>query len=174
VHQYTFIRSGRKTVSLEITRDGAVIVRAPMGMTRRQADALVAEREVWIAEHLEKTRRRQAPPPEPTDAERDAFVDRAMKELPEKVKRYAAMMGVRPAGITVTGARTRFGSCSTKNRICFSWRLMRYPEAAIDYVVVHELAHILNKNHAAAFYTCVASVMPDYREREKLLKCAVI
>ena len=79
-------------------------------------------------------------------------------------------MGLQPTGVTVTGARKRFGSCSGKDRICFSWRLMLYPPEAIDYVVVHELAHIRHKNHSKAFYDLVASVLPDYREREALLR----
>lgn len=57
-----------------------------------------------------------------------------------------------------------------KTGISFAWRLMRCPEKAIDYVVVHELAHIRHKNHGAAFYQLIASVLPDYKERIKLLK----
>ena len=57
-------------------------------------------------------------------------------------------MGLTPAAVTITGARKRFGSCSASNRICYSWRLMQYPEAAVDYVVVHELAHIVHKDHS--------------------------
>ena len=60
--------------------------------------------------------------------------------LPPKIEHYAALMGVHPTRVTITGARTRFGSCSGRNAISFSWRLMQYPEEAIDYVVVHELA----------------------------------
>ena len=73
-------------------------------------------------------------------------------------------------GITITGARKRFGSCSGKNRLSFSWRLMDYPPAAIDYVVVHELAHIRHHNHSPAFYELVASVLPDYKKRQALLR----
>ena len=79
-------------------------------------------------------------------------------------------MGVCPTGITVTGAQKRFGSCSAKDRLCFSYHLMRYPEPAIDYVVVHELAHIFHKNHSKSFYAYVEKYMPDYKECEKLLK----
>ena len=74
------------------------------------------------------------------------------------------------AGITITGAEKRFGSCSAKNRICFSWRLMAYPEEAIDYVVVHELAHIRHKDHSKRFYAFVEEVLPDWRERRRLLR----
>ena len=75
-----------------------------------------------------------------------------------------------PTGITVTGAQTRFGSCSPKNRLCFSFRLMDYPMAAIEYVVVHELAHIRHKNHGPDFYKEIAAVLPDWQARRQLLK----
>ena len=81
-----------------------------------------------------------------------------------------SIMGLTPAAVTITGARKRFGSCSASNRICYSWRLMQYPEEAVDYVVVHELAHILHKNHGKAFYACVEEVLPDWRERRRLLR----
>ena len=79
-------------------------------------------------------------------------------------------MGVRPTGIRITAARTRFGSCSAKNRLCFSWRLMDYPDAVIDYVVVHELAHIVHKNHGPRFWELVERYMPDYKRRRAMLR----
>ena len=90
--------------------------------------------------------------------------------LPGKVAHYAAIMGVTPTSVKITAARTRFGSCSGKNGICFSLYLMQYPEAAIDYVVVHELAHIRHHDHSPAFYAQVARVLPDYKARQCLLK----
>ena len=113
---------------------------------------------------------RQAAHPEPTEEERKALIRRAREILPPKVAHYAALMGVRPAGITITSARTRFGSCSGKNRLSFSWRLMDYPEEAIDYVVFHELAHIRHHDHSPAFYDLIASVMPDHKARRALLR----
>ena len=98
------------------------------------------------------------------------MIRRAKEILPPKVAHYAALLGVQPAGITVTSARTRFGSCSAKNSLSFSWRLMDYPEEAIDYVVVHELAHIRHHDHSRAFYDLIASVMPDHAKRRALLR----
>ena len=94
----------------------------------------------------------------------------ALELLPGRVAHYSRIMGLTPTGITVTGAEKRFGSCSGKNRLCFSWRVMLYPPEAIDYVVVHELAHIKHKNHGREFYALVASVLPDYRHRENILQ----
>lgn len=170
VPAYELIRSARRTVALEITGDCRVVVRAPMRMPREQIDGFVSGHADWIEAHMAIQRKRRENHPEPTPQEREECIRRAKEELPEKVAKYSRIMGLYPTGLTITGAEKRFGSCSGKNRICFSWRLMRYPEAAIDYVVVHELAHIRHKDHSRAFYACVEEVLPDWRERRKLLR----
>lgn len=167
---YQIIRSDRRTIALEIKPDLSVIVRAPRRMPEREIRAFLRRHQDWLDRHLEQVRARQQRHPEPTPEEAENLIQRAKDILPGKVQYYAARMGVVPTGITITGARTRFGSCSPKNRLCFSWRLMRYPEAAIDYVVVHELAHIRHKDHSKAFHAFVASVLPDHLERRKLLR----
>ena len=83
---------------------------------------------------------------------------------------YSERMGLYPTQVRITGARTRFGSCSSQGHICFSWRLMQYPPEAIDYVVVHELAHIIHKNHGPDFWALVGQYMPDYKRRRALLR----
>ncbi len=168
--EFELIRSSRRTLALEITADCQVVVRAPLRASRAHIDEFVANHKQWIETHMARQRARRDNHPEPTEQEREAYIRRAMEELPGKVARYSAEMQLYPTGITITGARKRFGSCSGKNRICFSWRLMQYPEEAIDYVVVHELAHIRHKDHSRAFYDCVAQVMPDWRERRALLR----
>ena len=167
---YELIRSDRRTLALEVTEDCRVVVRAPARLSQARIDAFVEAHRGWIEAHLARQRQRRERRPEPDSAAQAAYIRRAREELPERVARYAARMGVRPAGITITGARKRFGSCSGKNRLCFSWRLMQYPEEAIDYVVVHELAHIRHKNHGPDFYAFVEEILPDWRERRALLK----
>ena len=161
--RYELRRSRRKTLALEVTREGQVIVRAPLRVSVKQIERFVAAHADWIARAL-------AAHPEPDEKRRAELIRRAKAELPPKVARYARLMGVQPTGLTITSARTRFGSCSGKNRICFSWRLMDYPEAAVDYVVVHELAHIVHKNHGPQFWALVERYMPDYRARRALLR----
>ena len=85
-------------------------------------------------------------------------------------RQYAKIMGLKYSRITITGAKTRFGSCSSKGNISYSYRLMFYPESAIDYVVVHELAHLIEMNHSQRFYAVIEKVLPDYKERIALLK----
>lgn len=167
---YELIRSGRRTLALEVTADCRVVVRAPLRTGRGRIDEFVSAHTDWIQRHLERQRVRQALHPEPSEEERLELIRRAREILPKKAAAYGAVMGLHPAGITITGAKKRFGSCSGTNRICFSWRLMQYPEEAVDYVVVHELAHIRHKDHSRAFYDCVAQVLPDWKARRELLK----
>ena len=124
---------------------------------------------------VEKTVRRQqeqlaASPPEPTAREMEELARQGREYLPRRVAYWAARMDVMPTGLQITAARTRWGSCSGKNSLCFSLFLMRYPPEAIEYVVVHELAHIRHKNHSPAFYAEVERYLPDWRQRQTLLK----
>lgn len=167
---YELIRSDRRTVALEVTRDGQVLIRAPKRMPQKDIDVFFAKHQNWLQSHLQRQQQWQQVHPEPTAEEQQAMIARAKELLPQKVAYYAAVMGLKPAGITITGARTRFGSCSPKKRLCFSWRLMAYPDEAIDYVVVHELAHLVHRNHGPAFHALVESILPDHRDRRALLK----
>jgi len=169
--QYELIRSRRKTLALEITPDCRVLVRAPMRLSQARIDAFVESHAHWIARHLEQQRQKAAQmPPPPTEAETQALKTKARALLPEKVSFWSRKMGVTPTGLKITTARKRYGSCSGKNSLCFSCFLMRYPEAAIDLVVVHELCHIKVKNHSRDFYALLEQYLPDYKERKKLLK----
>ena len=167
---YEIVRSRRRTVALEVTREGRVLVRAPLRMPQGEIKRFVASHAAWLEKAQAKVAARQAAHPPLTEQETAALRQRAKELLPDRVAHYAAIMGVTPTSVKITSARTRFGSCSGKNGICFSLYLMQYPEEAIDYVVVHELAHIRHHDHSPAFYAEMAKVLPDYKERMKLLK----
>ena len=73
-------------------------------------------------------------------------------------------------GFSINGARKRFGSCSSRKRLNFSWQLMMYPDELIELVILHELAHLKEMNHSPAFYRVLASYLPDHRQRNEKLK----
>jgi len=168
--EYTLVRSRRRTLAIEITREAKLVVRAPLRCPQQDIDRFLAEKQPWITAHLAKMQARREAHPEPTPEQEAALRQTAKAILPPLVARWAEIMGVEPTGLTVTGARSRFGSCSAQNRLCFSFRLMDYPMEAVEYVVVHELAHIRHKNHSAAFYAEVEAYLPDWRERRELLR----
>lgn len=168
--EYKLIYANRKTLSLSVQPDLTVLVKAPKGLPKAEIDRFIAAHEKWITHTVERQRLRNAQEETLTPERIEVLRAMAAAELPRRVEYYQRIMGVSPTGIKITSAKTRFGSCSGKNSLCFSWRLMLYPPEAIDYVVVHELAHIKEKNHSPAFYKVVAEVLPDYKQREKLLK----
>lgn len=170
--EYTLIRSDRRTLALEITPELTVVVRAPYRCAQREIDRFVAAHTDWLERHMAIQRRRQqAAAARQVTPEQEAELRRqAQQYIPGRVAEYSARMGLTPAGVRITGAQKRFGSCSGKNRLCFSWRLMQYPPEAIDYVVVHELAHIRHHDHSAAFWSLVERTMPDFRRRQALLR----
>ena len=167
---YTLVRSRRKTLAIEITRDARIIVRSPLRCPQRQIDAFVESRQAWIEATLSRQQQRLAAHPPLTEYEIEDLRRKAKSYIPSRVSYWAQRMDLFPAAVKITSARTRFGSCSSQNNLCFSLYLMQYPPEAIDAVVVHELCHMRHRNHSDAFYAEVERWLPDYREREKLLK----
>lgn len=166
---FQVLRSNRKTASIEVSRDRGVTVRVPATLKGDDLERLLLSRARWIEEKAAAAA--SAPPPVELSPEEEAeLTDIAARVLPDKVRTYARRLGVMPVKVRITRARKRLGSCSAAGSLCFSCRLMLYPEEAIDYVVVHELAHLIHHNHSPAFHRCVASVLPDHVRRRGLLK----
>lgn len=169
MRNYELLRSKRKTLALEVTRDGRLLVRAPMRLSREKIDLFVTTHEEWIARHLARIAA-QPPLPAETPEEIEALKAKARAILPGKVAEWSEKMGVHPTGIRITTAQKRYGSCNSRASLCFSCYLMRCPEAAVDLVVVHELCHLREMNHGQAFYALLEMYLPDWKERKKLLR----
>ena len=169
MYEYRLVRANRKTMSLKIANDCVPMVRAPFLMPKSKINEFVEKNSAWIKKQLDKRTSLNRCEDMITDNEA-ALRQKAAEILPVKVNCFSRIMDLYPAAIKVTSAKTRYGSCNGKNSICFSWRLMAYPDEAIDYVVVHELAHIKHKNHSKCFYALIEKYMPDYKTRKTLLK----
>ena len=167
---YKRIECRGKTLSLHIDETLQVVVRAPRWVPKAEVDRFVRSHENWIQKATERQRRRNEQEAQLTEKRITELKVLAKAELPRRTAYFAKIMGVTPTSIKITSAKKRFGSCSGQNGICYSWRLMLYPSEAIDYVVVHELAHIRQKNHSPAFYREIEKILPDYKARAKLLK----
>lgn len=86
----------------------------------------------------------------------------AERVFAECVAHYAPLMNVAPTQIKLSSARTQWGSCTSRGVVRLNWQLVRMPLHLIDYVVIHELAHLVEMNHSASFWRVVESVCPDY------------
>jgi len=207
------IRSHRRSISIELTPTGRVLVRAPHRAPLTAIMDFVRRKSGWIIEKrtLLEARTISTPKKQFVDGEtflflgetyklavienaeeylrfengfflsavfpydrRELFVQwykgKAKEVLSERVRHYAAISALRHAGVTVSDALMRWGSCSPEGRISFAWRLVMAPLPIVDYVVVHELAHIAESNHSARFWAKVLSIMPDYHPRRRWLK----
>ncbi len=167
--KYTLELSKRRTISISV-KGGELLVKAPTGTSVERIEAVVLKHKKWIEKHISIEKERAKIDAALTEGEIAALKRAARTYLSEKTKYYSEIMGLKYGRITITSAKTRFGSCSQKGNISYSYRLMLYPEAAREYVVVHELAHLVEMNHSPRFYAIVEKYLPDYKARRKLLK----
>lgn len=98
------------------------------------------------------------------------YKKQARKVLTERVDYFARKYRFKVGKIRISSAHTRWGSCSSKDTLSFTWRLVMAPLEVIDYVVVHELCHLKEMNHSKSFWAQVENILPDYKQRRKWLK----
>ena len=98
------------------------------------------------------------------------YKERALEIISERVNQYARQHNFNPKQVKITSAKTRWGSCGPNGTLNFTWRLVMAPLDVIDYVVVHELAHLNVKDHSSKFWKVVESIYPEYKKQRKWLR----
>jgi len=98
------------------------------------------------------------------------YEEQARRHIGERLEEFSRRLELFPRSFRITAARSFWGSCSAADRLAFNWRLIMAPCSVIDYVIVHELQHLAEKNHSPAFWKRVALVIPDYRDRKLWLR----
>jgi predicted metal-dependent hydrolase len=100
----------------------------------------------------------------------DFYTSKGLKRLNDRVAMFAPKVGVEPTAVVVRDMGFRWASCNKQNKLAFHWKCMMAPAKVIDYMVVHELCHIHQRNHSAIYWNEVDKVLPDYKERKIWLK----
>ena len=98
------------------------------------------------------------------------YKKQAITDFTRRLEIFSSKLGVSFASLNLSNAGSRWGSCNSKKEIRLNWRLLQAPPHIINYVVCHELAHLIEMNHSAKFWATVASIYPDYKATEKELK----
>ena len=98
------------------------------------------------------------------------YKSRAQERLTDKTNRYAEQIGVSPSGISVRNFKSRWGSCDSRGQLVFNWNIIKAPHAVADYVVVHELCHLIHPNHSKDFWTLVGRFDASFQEHKAWLK----
>ena len=159
---YTLIRRQRKTLAMKLDKDGNITVIAPLYLPQAEIEAFILAHTDWLTKKRAELAAKNA---------LISFYRKALKEyILSKIPDYAQTMGVQPTKIRINSARTRWGSCSANDALNFSYHLAMCDQFAVQYVVIHELCHILHKNHSQAFWNTVAAYCPDYKAAKHYLK----
>ena len=170
---YQVVRSKRKTISVEIGRNAEIVIRAPMRMSQREIERFVNQHWDWIEKHRRKMEERlleKERVEKLSEEEIRRLTSQAQKDISERVRYYAPMVGVTYGRITIRNQKTRWGSCSPKGNLNFNVALMLVPPEVLDYVVIHELAHRKEMNHSPRFWKVVEETCPEYRKYRLWLK----
>lgn len=170
-YEYELKRSNRKSISVEISREAKIIVRAPLKMKKSDIESFLQSKSEWIDKHLLSMKEKVSSMPHKlSEEEKNELKKNAKIVITPRVEYFASRMGVSYERIILKLQKTRFGSCSTKNNINFNALIALMPTDILDYVIVHELAHLKQMNHSSVFWKEVEKVIPDYKNKRKWLK----
>jgi hypothetical protein len=215
---YTITRSFRKTLTLQVSPNAEVMVRAPRWAPAGIIDRFVKDRLPWLQRTLERVQKNRKIPRQFTDGEifdvwgrtyslslidsptrkikasiendrllvgltrdrwtaailrpaiREFYRQQLSAQLELKLPERAALMGVRYQTFSIGFAEHRWGSCIAGGRLRFNGRLAMMPPEIMDYVIVHELAHLKELNHSSRFWTHVKTIRPTYQEERRWLR----
>ena len=170
---YELVRSNRKTIAVQVKKDGNVVVRAPRAMSKLEINYFLRMNRVWIDKHVHEAKenfKAEEQIPKLTREELMKLALLAKEVIPGRVEYYAGLIGVTYGRITIRAQKTRWGSCSAKGNLNFNCLLMAAPPEVLDSVVVHELCHRKHMDHSKEFYEEIYKVYPDYKRYHKWLK----
>lgn len=198
--EFEIIRSKRKTMRLSVSRDGRAVVYAPLYVSDGEAEAFVRRHQRWLNERLREhagvslsdgasipiggrtlTIRSGARAAIkdgvlvlPETGREEALVGLlkriARGRMQSLLLRISRESGFSFGALRITSARGRWGSCSSKRAISFTFRTAFLPDDLAEYLAVHELCHTEEMNHGARFWARVRGILPDYLARRRALK----
>ena len=154
-------RVTQKHTYIKVKRDGSVVVSTNTFTPQKTIQKFIEQKASWIKKQQEKFKH--------TPYHDSATKEEAQALILPLVEKWSSIMMLTPSYVGFRKNRTRWGSCSGKNRLNFNTYLAKMHPDFVEYVVVHELAHIKHKNHSKDFWAEVEKYLPDYKERQKLI-----
>jgi len=204
------IRTHRRSLSLQITKNGELVVHAPKRLSNDYIFNYIKEKEKWIISKQKEIQERlminkdivkynqilflgkkynieligglkkielsenSILVPSSTSNVvtkiKTWFMTNAKKILKDRLEYFADIMQLDYASLTINNSKTRWGSCDSNRNIKLNFRLIMLPHKTLDFVLIHELAHIVEFNHSKDFYKIISLIMPSYKLQQKVLK----
>lgn len=162
---YTIIRAKIKNLYIHV-KEGKVTVKAPKYLKEAQIKEFINKKAKWIYEKVNETKAQKRAEEPVTENE-----IRSLANLVEKnIKKYSELLQISPNKVTIKNIKYAWGSCSSKKNISINQQLAKKSEKEIEYVVLHEMSHLIHMNHSKEFWNLVGKYMPDYKIWRKKLK----
>ena len=162
-----------KNLSMRVkSPDGRVEITAPYRISDDDLAAFVSERASWIQETAARVRTSTMAQAEgASKAEIERWRALVKQQTPPLVRKWEGVLGVTVGELAYRNMKSRWGSCQpATGRVCINIRLALFPPECLDYVVLHELCHLLVRGHGPAFKALLDAHMPDWRERRAMLR----
>ena len=173
------IKSKRRSIGIEVYMDGRVILRAPYTLSEKQLEEFVDKHKLWIEEKRRYLGSKARAGISTNAKKKDELTKDEIKCIKEAFEKrviyYSRIMGVTVKNITIKNQKTRWGSCTSRDTIRLSWRLIARSDTEIEYVIAHELAHLKEFNHSPRFWAEVERIYPgavQIHESMRTLKAA--
>lgn len=183
----------KKNISLTIDPEGFITIRAPLGISEEELEKAINPMIPKIEKRLSELEKNKQIFNEGSYNDDEHFklfgkyisyveanispselpkyyLDELKDYLGHSLEKYSKIMGVKFKEVKITQTKTTWGTCNTSKKLTFNLRLAMAPKDVIDYVVVHELAHLKHMNHDRSFWNAVGKILPDYKERQGYLK----
>lgn len=146
-------------------KDNQVIVKAPLRLNEKYIKEFVNKKAKWIYDNLEKSKKVQK-----VENIEKQDIDRLSKIVQKSIEKYSEKLGIKPNKVRIKNIKYAWGSCSSKKNISINMQLAKKSEEVIEYVVLHEMCHLIYMNHSKQFWNLVEKNMPEYKEYKKELK----
>lgn len=170
---YKIKKSFRRSISMTISDDGTVLVKAPHFVSEKEVQDFIVSKKSWVTKHIEKTLATNEKVNELgilTKDEIKKIKKEAKKIIPERVKYYASLSGITYGTISIRLQKTCWGSCTAKGNLNFNCLIVLMPREVLDSIVVHELCHRRHMDHSKEFYAEIDKIFPEYKKWNKWLK----
>ena len=162
---YKIEKTKNKHIYIQI-KEGVVIVKLPNKVSNKYAKEIVLKKAEWIINRLNEKEKEEI---EEKSIDK-SDIDRLQKIVENNIQKYGSKIGRFPKSVRIRNIKYAWGSCSSNSNITISMKLAKKEEKAIEYVVLHEMCHLVHMNHSKKFWDLVEENMPEYKEIRTKLK----
>ena len=168
------IYSKRRSLSVEINRDGQVIVRSPLHVSTAVIDKFIQKHQSWILKKLNSSKQKALYSPGGSRAEYLKYRSTALNLALDLIREIAPIYGVSAGRVSIKNQKKLWGSCSAKRNLNFNYKIALIPKEFSRYIVVHEVCHLVHLNHSQKFWDLVAKTIPNYKEIRKKMRSSYL